>query len=446
MSNSQLGNPQVGQANDFIKVFKELIPVRCSVKDCNQNQEIYSIPVQLDDLNPPKKAIIFVCPEHNKKQNETRISYSFLQNQIVKQLRIVKFEDRDLQLYKANQKLQQNACCMRENAKTANLEIILTKLQLLSQDDNIIFQLVKRLYTQQVIFYMKLLKDKTRFQQSIGNSTFEAFVERIEKIITIEVGKLNRFICNPTANQQGIALASNWTKLSFKLLLKQRLKYYQKMSTIYISGTLEYGIDAAPLEQYGPKLMKIQCLVKECYDAPTVSLVAQKNDKKFIQFLCQSHFSIYRSKQINELQFRMDCEITNDENPRNLKQNKIPDLYQAIKTLDKYSCCMRENIKYQNIKILYTIFTLVSNDIIQLQELLQRQLKEKYYRYLEVKQYIDKIKNGQKQLNPLEAFIQLQILDNVAKNKKEEDNIQASDQINQILSSIRLSKIQKLDN
>ena len=39
----------------FNNVFKKLIPVKCSVIDCDETQENYSIPVQLDDLDPHER-------------------------------------------------------------------------------------------------------------------------------------------------------------------------------------------------------------------------------------------------------------------------------------------------------------------------------------------------------------------------------------------------------
>ena len=64
---SDCGSVVVIDPSLFNNVFKKLIPVKCSVMDCDETQENFSIPVQLDDLNPPKKVIIFVCPKHHKQ-------------------------------------------------------------------------------------------------------------------------------------------------------------------------------------------------------------------------------------------------------------------------------------------------------------------------------------------------------------------------------------------
>ena len=49
-----------------------------------------------------------------------------------------------------------------------------------------------------------------------------------------------------------------------------------------MSNILDYGDEVQHLEQVGPKLMKIQCLVTDCDEAPIRSLRAEKNNKLFI--------------------------------------------------------------------------------------------------------------------------------------------------------------------
>ncbi|KAM3128871.1 hypothetical protein pb186bvf_019006 [Paramecium bursaria] len=178
----------VGQQNEQ-SLYSKLIKIQCVVEDCEYNlynSQLISVPAIINiDQQGDQKIIVYLCQEHLHKpqiyENKLNTQITFCQRDVIKWLKVV--SDRypyEILLENSKIKLDAQSCCMRENIKYYNLQQILTILELISNDNDIISNLVNR----------ELVKKKIQISIKANKSNI------LQNLVLIHQKKATSFLSN----------------------------------------------------------------------------------------------------------------------------------------------------------------------------------------------------------------------------------------------------------